>query len=140
MSEKAPSSRRDLILALRWPAALVLMLLVVVVGALVAYRQTLDGAARGVEGVGKAAGAVADRAERVAAAFFTGDVTESFMSSMPEIGRSGGGRLEVASLVLTEKLSRADERRMFFDVVPLGTPTVEIELPVTYRYHVPVAG
>ncbi|MEO1085183.1 MAG: hypothetical protein AAFY88_13165, partial [Acidobacteriota bacterium] len=89
MPESSQTPRRDLILALRWPVALVLMLLVVVVGALVAYWQTLDGAARGAEGIGKAADAVADRAERVAAAFFSGDVTESFISSMPERSISG---------------------------------------------------
>ncbi|MEM1180297.1 MAG: hypothetical protein AAGM22_18280 [Acidobacteriota bacterium] len=141
-AEKAPSpqSRRDVILALRWPATLLLGTLLLIIGALVAYKFTLDGAARGAEGLGRAADAVADRAERMASAFFTGDVTESFISSMPEIDRSGVGRLEVAALVLTEKLARADERRMFFDVVPLGTTKVEIEVPVTYRYHVPVTG
>lgn len=134
------ADRHELLLALRWPLAIFGIVALLVVGGLGAYLLTLRQAAAGVGTLGDAAGRVADRAERLASSFFTGDVTERFVSSMPQFDRSGVGRLEVASMVLTERLTRADERRAFFDVVPLGTTTVEIEVPVTYRYHVPVSG
>ena len=138
------TDRSQLLFALRWPLALLTVVALLVFGSLAAYYLTLKQAADGAAALGDAAsdvaGRVADRAEQLAESFFTGDVTESFVSSMPKFDRSGVGRLEVASMELTEKLARADERRAFFDVVPLGKTKVEIEVPVTYRYHVPVSG
>ncbi len=79
--------------------------------------------------------AVAAAAERLARAFRTGTVTERFFSSLPDFAPAGAGRLEVAVAESAEILSRADERRAFWDLLPLGTTTVEIRVPVTYRYH-----
>ena len=44
--------------------------------------------------------------------------------------------LELAAFEATETLSRTDDRRIFFDMVPLGSTVSEIRLPVTYRYHI----
>ncbi|MEM6793328.1 MAG: hypothetical protein AAF725_05070 [Acidobacteriota bacterium] len=135
------ADRRDSkLVALRWPLALSLTAIVLSGFALLAYWLTLSQAAAGGRAARDAAGAMADRAGEIAGAFFSGDVTESFLSSMPELDRSGTGRLEVASAVITETLSRSDERRVAWDLLPLGKTTVEIEVPVTYRYHVAVQG
>ncbi|MEM9598989.1 MAG: hypothetical protein AAGD06_32270 [Acidobacteriota bacterium] len=126
------NDRNDLILALRWP----LVLFALAVLGFLAYRETLDRAGEGARAVGELAGSAADRAQQLAEGLFTGDVTERFVSSMPKVDRSGEGRLEVARAEIVERFNRRDERRMFFDVLPLGITEVEIEVPVTYRYHV----
>ncbi len=118
-------------LALRWPAVFVVLALLV----FLAYRETLDRAGQSVAAVGNAAGAAADRVQKIAEGFFTGDVTESFTSAVSSVEGAGTGRLEVATAEVVEKLSRSEERRMAWDVLSLGTTTVEVEVPVTYRYH-----
>lgn len=119
----------------RWP----LVLMFVALLAFAAYWLTLHQAASGVRATADAAGsaveAVAERAGRIAEGFFSGDVTERFVSEMPEVKSAGQGRLEVATAEIVETLSRSDERRMFWDTLPLGTTTVEVQVPVTYRYH-----
>ena len=118
-------------LALRWPAVFIALALL----AFLAYRETLDRAGQSVEAMGNAAGAAADRMQQIAEGFFTGDVTESFTSAISSVEGAGTGRLEVATAEVVETLSRSEERRMAWDVLSLGTTTVEVEVPVTYRYH-----
>lgn len=86
-------------------------------------------------------GAPARAARELAAAargFLTADVTERFVSSLPAV--RGVARLELATAETVETLSRSDERRAFWDLVPLGATTVEIRVPVTWRWHVPLDG
>ncbi len=78
-------------------------------------------------------------AERLAQAFEQGSITESFLASIPVARDAGRGRLEVATLEATEVLRREDERSLAWDLVPLGTTTVEIRVPVVYRYHLELA-
>ena len=118
-------------LALRWPAVFVVLALLV----FLADRETLDRAGQSVRAVGNAAGAAADRVQKIAEGFFTGDVTESFTSSISKVEDAGTGRLEVATAEVVEKLARSEERRLAWDTLSLGTTTVEVEVPVTYRYH-----
>lgn len=87
------------------------------------------------------AGAPARAARELAAAargLVTADVTERFVSSLPVA--HGAARLELATAETVETISRSDERRAFWDLVPLGTTTVEIRVPVTWRWHVPLDG
>ncbi|MEO7972958.1 MAG: hypothetical protein ABIU84_05180, partial [Thermoanaerobaculia bacterium] len=116
---------------MRWPVAFV------VAAALVAaalWRLVV-----GVEAAGRAAaalpGAAAQRLSEIARGLLTGDITERFLAAIPTIAPSSGGRLEVAVAESVETLSRSDERRAFWDLVPLGTTTVALRVPVTYRYH-----
>ena len=118
--------------ALRWPALILALALLGVFG----YWLTLRQAAAGARAATDAAGRAADRVQEIAEGFFAGDVTENFVSSMPKIDRSGEGKLEVAEVEIVETLTRSDERRMFWDTLSLGTTTVEVQVPVTYRYHV----
>jgi len=121
----------DVLIGLRWPLVAVALLAV----GLVVYLETLERADR----VGRAARELAEGAvsgaERVVRGFLTGDVTERFVSSIPKIDSDGSGRLELATLEATETFTRTDERRVLWDTLSLGTTVAEIQVPVTYRYH-----
>lgn len=129
--ERRKSDWGSVLVSYRWPLAMIALGLV----ALTFYLVTLRQAAKAAGEVKGLVSGAAERAEAVARGFLTGDITESFLSSIPEIADSGGGRLEVASAEITETFTRSDERRIFWDVVSLGTTVTEIRVPVTYRYH-----
>lgn len=125
----------DVLISFRWPLVALVLLLV----PLVVYLETLRQAERAGGALGDLARGAAERAERIAGGFLTGNVTERFLSSIPEIASTGSGHLELATLEVTETFSRSDERRAFWDVVYLGTTVSEIKVPVTYRYHLRLA-
>lgn len=108
----------------RWPIALVLVSLI----GFLAYRETLVQARR-------AAGAAAKVMEKAAQGLLSGNVTETFVSSIPEFDPDGAGNLELATLTATETFSRSDERKILWDTFSLGVTATEIRVPVTYRYH-----
>ena len=119
------------LVAFRWPLAAVAAVALVVA---LLWRIVVS-----VESAGRAAASLPERAaERIAewaAGFLTGDVTERFLAGIPTVAPIGGGNLEVAVAESVETLSRSDEQRAFWDLLSLGTTTVEIRVPVTYRYH-----
>ena len=121
----------DLLISYRWPLVLGLLLVAFVGSGLLVYLETL----RRVDRVGDALGSGLERAEEVARGFLTGNVTESFVSSIPEIDSTAGGNLELATVKATETFTQSDERRVLWDVVSLGVTVTEIKVPVTYRYH-----
>ena len=87
------------------------------------------------------AGAPARAARELAGAaraFARVDVTQRFVSSLPT--SRGDARLELATAETVETISRRDERSAFWDLVPLGSTTVEVRVPVTWRWHVPLDG
>lgn len=89
--------------------------------------------------VGKDTALIAvDRAAKavnqLAAGFTSTTITETFTAAIPRLGTEGM-LLEVAQLEATETFERRDEKRAFYDLVPLGTTVSEIRVPVTYRYH-----
>jgi hypothetical protein len=94
---------------------------------------------RSIEDAGRAAaalpGVAAEQLGAWARGLITGDVTERFLSGIATVAPIGGGHLEVAVAENVETLTRTDERRAFWDLLPLGTTSVEIRVPVTYRYH-----
>jgi hypothetical protein len=122
--------------AWRWP------IVVVVVTALLAaaYFWTLERFVRAGEAVARVPGEVVAGLERAARSFLTGDVTHRFLSSIPEVATPKAGNLELASATVTETIERTEERRAFWELVPLGSTTVGVRVPVVYRYHVPMAG
>ncbi len=87
-----------------------------------AAEDTVERVARGA----------ADLAER----FRTGRITSTFVAALPRLVPGIGVSLELAAFEATETFTRADERAILFDLVPLGTTVSEIRVPVTYRYHV----
>lgn len=133
--ERAGDSWRATLVGLRWPLAFV----IVAFFGLCIYLVTLWQAERAASAVGDLVGDAADRAESLARGFFTGDVTEAFVSSIPEIRGAEGGRLELATAEMTETFTRTDERKILWDQFSLGVTATEIKVPVTYRYHLRLA-
>ena len=136
----APEARpekawQQTLLAYRWPLVIVALALI----GLGFYALTLRQAGRAAATVGDMVGTAADRAKHLAETFLSGDVTETFIASIPEIHGTGSGRLELATSEVVETFSRSDERRVLWDRFSLGTTTTEIQVPVTYRYHLRLA-
>lgn len=123
-ADTAPAPAVHLLVALRWPIAFV----AVCVLAYLAYRDTLHRASN-------AAGRTAEAVVSAARGILSGNVTETFLSSIPEFDPDGSGNLEVATLTATETFTRSDERKILWDRFSLGVTTSQIRVPVTYRYH-----
>lgn len=58
------------------------------------------------------------------------------MSSLPEL--TAELNLELATVRQVETFTRSDQRSWLWGLVDLGTNTVQVSVPVTYRYHVPL--
>ena len=116
--------------AFPWTAAII-GAVVVILGAfaLVAYLWT-----------GRAVRDVADKAiasaPEIARNFKTGNITHTFLESIPIISSTKGDMLEVASFHGEEIFRQSDEKRIGWDYVYLGTTVAEIRVPVTFRYHI----
>jgi hypothetical protein len=120
--------------AWRWPIAF----MVVAALALIGYLMTLHRLTRAAERLGEIPGNLASGLTDAVSTFLTGDVTQRFVSSLPVQENVGVGRLEVAVAKTTETLTRNDEQRAFWDLVSLGSTQVEIRVPVTWRWHLPL--
>ena len=107
---------------LRWP--LVILALVIAAVALVTRacetvtrrgREAVDALSRGLSST---------------------NLTTSFVASLPHLVPGSGTTLELAAVESVETVTRSENRRLFFDLLSLGTTVTEIRVPVTYRYHV----
>ncbi len=65
----------------------------------------------------------------------TGNITHTFIESIPQITSSQGDVLELATYRCTETFKRTDEKWTGWGWVYLGTTVAEIRVPVTFRYH-----
>ena len=120
--------------AWRWPIA------AIVLGALIVYAF-LAALNRFVAAGEKVASIPADFARglgEAARGFLRVDVTRRFVSSIPSNEELGAGRLEVAVATTTESITRADEQYAFWDLLPLGRTEVEVRVPVTWRWYLPL--
>ena len=133
-SETRPETRQPAAWsAWRWPAALVSVVAILAFSTLFFYRETLkrvDAAGGAVDDLARQA---AEMVENAAANFLTGNITETFISSIPQ--SQSVAHLELATAEIVETFTRTDERRILGDLVSLGTIESEIRVPVTYRYH-----
>ena len=118
----------------RWPLVVLLLSILVVA----AFLATLDRFLDAGERIARAPGELAGRIGRMASGFLTGDVTQRLLSSIPAHEELGAGRLEVAVATTVETVSRSDEQRALWDLVPLGKTEVEIRVPVTWRWYLPL--
>jgi hypothetical protein len=120
--------------AWRWP------ILAAVLGGLIVYAflAAVDRFLEAGERVARAPADLARGLGEAARGFFRGDVTQQFLSSIPAQEELGAGRLEVAVARTTETIARTDEQFAFWDLVPLGRAEVEIRVPVTWRWHLPL--
>ena len=80
-----------------------------------------------MSGIGKAAD--------IADGFTTENITTTFISALPRLAPDSGTKLELVAIEFIETLTRTSDRRIFFDLVPLGATVSEIRVPATYRYH-----
>ena len=129
--EASHSPWAGVLISFRWPLVLVALALV----ALVFYLATLRRVDDAGSALGDLASGAADRVEAIAESFLTGNITETFVSSLPKVDSAGSGNLELATIEVTETFRRTDERWALWDTIPLGTIETEIRTPVTYRYH-----
>jgi hypothetical protein len=69
-------------------------------------------------------------------------LTTEFIASIPEVHSTGMGNLELATADATETFSRTQTSELNLGWVKayLGTTFVEMRVPVTYRYHLKLAG
>ena len=116
---------------LRWPLVVVVALILATVVALHTCRTVRDSQRAAHDTIDRLATGAAD----IAARFQTGTITSTFTAAIPEMVPDNGLKLELAAFEATETFSRSDERRVVFDLIPLGTTVTEIRVPVTYRYH-----
>lgn len=117
--------------SIRWP----LVVVVLAVLGLFALHELRETAREGGRATAEAVRAVGDSAAEIASRFQTGTITTTFISAIPRLAPDSGLRLELAAFEATEILTRTDDRKIFFDMVPLGSTVSEIRVPVTYRYH-----
>lgn len=68
--------------------------------------------------------------------FVTGNITTTFLEDIPVITSTHGNVLELASSRSTETFQRQDSLNSLWDLFYVGTTTVEIRVPVTFRYHI----
>jgi len=66
----------------------------------------------------------------------SGTLTTSFVAALPHLVPGSGTSLELAAFEAVETVTRTQDHRLFFDLLPLGTTVTEIRVPVTYRYQV----
>lgn len=131
MAEPASHGWLDGLRLLRWPLVVLALAALVVLG----VRELRRTAAEGGRAAADTVRAAGERAADIAARFKTGTITTTFVSAIPRLVPDGGTKLELAAFEAVETISRTDDRRVFFDLVPLGSTVSEIRVPVTYRYH-----
>lgn len=115
----------------RWPLVVALLALLSLIGVRELRETVRDGGKASADAVR----AVGESAAEIASRFQTGTITTTFISAIPRLVPDGGILLELAAFEATEILTRTDDKRIFFDMVPLGSTVSEIRVPVTYRYH-----
>jgi len=136
VNPETPAPRPNHLLAVyRWPLAIVVLGLLALFAFLFflwvtkrTYDETL---ARG----GRAGEYAVQKAEAIAGKFLSGNITRTFVASIPEISSVGSGNLEVATSDQTEIFRAEDVRSVFWDTLYLGKTISELSVPVTYRYH-----
>ncbi len=119
---------RSLVRELRWPAVVVLLGLLALLGVRQITHGGREAALAAVDRLGTTAVDIAERLR-------SGHITTTFTASIPKLEKGGGTRLELAAFEATELFTREDERTVLFDLFSLGSTISEIRVPVTYRYH-----
>ncbi len=111
----------------RWPLVVVILAMLAFLGGRAACRLVADG--------GGSVGHLFDGAAEIAEKFQTENITTTFVSAIPRLAPDSGAKLELVAIDGVETFTRVSDRRIFFDIVPLGATVSEIRVPVTYRYH-----
>jgi hypothetical protein len=61
------------------------------------------------------------------------NLTDRFISAIPELTQELN--LELATATFNETFTRESHRTTFWGLLDLGTSTAQVQVPVTYRYH-----
>ncbi len=130
-SDAQSQGRLEIVRALRWPVVILVLATLTYLVVHQIGRTAREGGRAATEVVREIGESVVD----IASAFRSGTITNTFISAIPSFSPDGGARLELASFEATEILRSADELRIGWDLIPLGTTVSEIRVPVTYRYH-----
>ena len=135
MTDENPPSKQqawlDIVRALRWPVVILALGMLAYLVFHQIGRTAREGGRAATEVVREIGESVVD----IAAAFKSGTITNTFISAIPSFSPDSGARLELAAFEAVEILRSTDERRIGWDLIPLGTTVTEIRVPVTYRYH-----
>jgi hypothetical protein len=123
--------RLEVVRVIRWPLVVLALGLMAYLVAHQVGRTAREGGRAATEVVRELGASATD----IAAAFKSGTITKTFISSIPSFAPDGGARLEVAAFEVVEIFRSTDELRIGWDLIPLGTTVSEIRVPVTYRYH-----
>ena len=131
-NESRPSEDRfEVVRVIRWP----LVILALGAMAYLVVHQVGRTAREGSRAATEVVREIGESAVDIAAAFRSGTITKTFISSVPSFSPDGGARLEVGAFEVVEIFRSTDELRIGWDLIPLGTTVSEIRVPVTYRYH-----
>ena len=68
--------------------------------------------------------------------FTNENITASFVAAIPSITRELN--LEVATATQTETFTQTSRRTLLWGWLDLGSSVVQVRVPVTYRYHIPL--
>lgn len=102
------------------------------IAALTIVALALIGAAVVIKSVQKSG----DLLNAAARNFVTGNITTTFLEDIPVITSTHGDVLELAHSRSIETFRREDSMNSLWDLFYIGTTTVEIRAPVTFRYHI----
>jgi len=128
---KRSKDRLEVVRVMRWPLVILVLGMLAYLIAHQVGRTAREGGRAATEVVRE----LGESATDIAAAFKSGTITKTFVSSIPTFTSDGGSRLEVAAFEAVEIFRSTDELRIGWDLIPLGTTVTEIRVPVTYRYH-----
>jgi len=120
---------------LRWPLAFLGAIISISLTVVFIWDRSHTAVESQLEEATHLAQGLVEKAESIAQGFRTGQITQTFVASLPTIQGSGSGRLELATLDTTERFRSEDQLKIWWDHVSLGTTVSEISVPVTYRYH-----
>ncbi|MDB6021686.1 MAG: hypothetical protein JWQ04_1543 [Pedosphaera sp.] len=112
----------------RWPLAVVLVVLLIVGGSVIAIRSCAKIPAESIHAFGQ-------ETEKILGKFGQSTITRTFEESLPQLSSEPGGRLELATLTLTESLSESNNLITGWGNLNLGSTVTEIKVPATYRYY-----
>lgn len=112
----------------RWPIAVVLVALLCVVGVVMVVRSCAKAPADAIHAFGQ-------ETQKILGRFDEQHITRTFQESLPTLSSEPGGRLELASMTMTESLSESNNLTTGWGSLDLGSTVTEIKVPATYRYY-----
>ena len=124
---------------LKWPVTCLLIAGFALLGYFGTLHYTQKAANHVTDRTVETVASVVKTAHALAKTMTSAEITEKFTASIPEM-TADGVSLEVARSHARETFTKTDSRNTLWDMVYLGTTTTEIQVPVTYRYHVNLTG